>query len=193
MSEATHVACITCVTMNIVNLFWKSKSTDKSTNIERGWKRSSIEQVTFKGADAKIYITACSGMNITGKIVVDQSIIDILESSIKEFVIKDYPFSHIDIKGYSEYDLCEWDVDLDGDMDVICKQNKSDTTSVSKKVYQMGRGITLHTTIDVMINDIHFDYKEIDGQLINGGQCIYYGQTMAGNIREPMLHWERYI
>jgi hypothetical protein len=180
--------------MGILNFFWGQSgadttdvSSDESTQQE--CQVHTMHNVSFQQADLNLYVKGGTGNRTECVASVDNSILKMLESSIIEFIQKDYPFETIPFDPKVIRKIPEHVVCIDPHHQVKTKVHMSDTDYVMKSLHHLGFTINIHTTADVIIEKVTFMYKEVDGQLINGPQMIKYTTPMITNITDELVHW----
>ena len=195
MIQATVVAPITVhIIMGIVDFVWgpktpKSEQEMLDEDYKNGWREHSLHNISFQQADIDIRLAGRNNTVRFCNITIDNEIMNILESSINDFIRQDYPFDNIPFCPTVEKPILDYSSELEIDGEVKCKTRKSDEQYVVKTVRHMGPGMTLHSKADVIIEEVIFRYREVDGQLVQGSQSFIYDAPIVTNFADDVYHW----
>jgi hypothetical protein len=180
--------------MGILDFIWGPKSSDTpevrgKEFREQGHCLHTLYNVGFEQADINMYVTGGTGNSTSCTVSVEKGVLEILESSIREFIQDDYPFENIPVDPKLSREIPESWVIINPHRQIKSKVHKSDTEYVMKSVHHMGFAINLHCKADVIIEKVTFMYREVDGQLVDGPQMFEYTTPKVINFADEITHW----
>jgi hypothetical protein len=154
-----------------------------------GWIRQPMNGTSFVAANATIRITECNSSKVIGQMRVESGIVEMLESSIESFIQGDYDFEKIPANRKMSHFPLEYQVSLPPTSNIKCKESKSDEEYTTKMLWSMGTGFTVQGKVNILIDKVYFEHREIDGQLIEGSQSFHYTQPRVILNENEMWHW----
>jgi hypothetical protein len=180
--------------MGLVDIIWGSKDNNPTPKDLRrlpkdGWRLVKLHGARFTDANVKIHILQSNSSSVSARMVVEEGIMDMLESSIESFIKQDYPYDHIPVDSAAVEDSLDFMVDMNPKTPIKHKTSKSDNTYVVKDLWTMGQGITLHGKVTISIDKVYFEYRELDGEFIEGTQSFRYSDPEIEDIDDEMFHW----
>lgn len=179
--------------MGIFDFIWGQDDSNSlpgySPQKNDGWIRQPMNGTSFVAANATIRITECNSSKVIGQMCVENGIVNMLESSIETFIQGDYDFERIPVNKKTSHFPLEYQISLPPTSNIKCKESKSDEQYTTKMLWTMGRGITIRAKVNILIDKVYFEHREIDGQLIEGSQSFDYTQPRVTLNEDGMWHW----
>lgn len=181
--------------MAILDFIWGPKDDNPiprhlRRSSEDGWQLVTLRGGKFTDASTKMYVEESNSSCVIVRLTVEDGILSMLESSIEGFIQQDYSYDHIPVDATMKRHPLVFAMQMPPKTSVKCKRSKSDIEYITKDLWTIGTGITIHGKADVCIEKVEFEYREVDGQLIENTQCFRYTNPRIDNCDNEMIHWE---